>query len=84
MAKGVINPMAIVGGTKKLVKDMSIGAAVAVVEGGIEIADKFHEVKGKRRKENIELMKELEELKEKGIITQEEFEKKREKVVKKI
>ena len=29
-------------------------------------------------------MKELEELKETGIITQEEFEKKREKVVKKI
>ena len=79
-----LNPTTIVGSTKKIVKDISVGAAVAVVEVGIEIVDKVQEAKEKRRKENIEYVKQLEELKNQEIITQEEFEQKRGKAVKKI
>ena len=79
-----LNPTTIAGGAKGIVKEISVGAAMAIVEAGTEAADKIHEMKIKRRDDAIKYLEELEILKQKGTITQEEFEEKRKKALKKI
>ena len=67
-----------------IVKNVSVAAVVGVAEAGKIVVDTVHSVNEKRREDAIKALKQLEELKQEGTITQEEFEKKREKVVKKI
>ncbi len=67
-----------------IVKSVSVAAVVGIAEAGKVVVDTVHEVNEKRREDAIKALKQLEELKQQGTITQEEFEKKRQKVIKKI
>ena len=67
-----------------LAKKVSVTAVVAVAEAAEVAADKMQERKEKSRKVAIETLKELESLKQQGLITEEEFQKKRKQLVKKI